>query len=568
MSYKQILILIVLVSLIGIMLAKYSDEFLIGNYSYWRTYGKWNDLADTVFAAMEDSGYNNTICEIYSLDDNLSTMLDKLNSHHLDATLIDNEWDGLQTTGEYATKGLTMSNYLILEAEYYSPRALNKDDDTDDRFFYASPVEYASQTPRVGNVFRDSTKSNGFAWRCIPGVDTPGYAYKNVTYRWQQPGQDSLKWEKLKEALHFNRSWDTKTNEYTINNSYLEFTFAINISNAGNQTGKLNDLLRFEIGGEDWNGKEVLAPHSNSNALYYNYAGTQTRTIITSNDIEALPESNDNLHNKLITIRVSLKDLSQCGLLSSAIPDTPYFYSSKLIISNINPRVYWYGNADFTLDYIRIEDNIHKDMSQPGTTYFALMNRRLSLIKSYAANDNLKYMYSYDEPLQAQFDSYRLVQNSIEQSNPAIFTAVYDIQRDMVKDNLSKDVLDKYYQHQIAFIKEAKPKILCPDLYPLRPGIVWNRIKDPGFFQTTLENLLLVKYDYYKKQSILNPEMKFIPVVQAFGEWSRKGIIHQWSSWFRPPAETQTMLQLLPLCYGADGIIDYLFSTWNLETYP
>jgi len=134
----------------------------------------------------------------------------------------------------------------------------------------------------------------------------------------------------------------------------------------------------------------------------------------------------------------------------------------------------------------------------------------------------------------------------------------------MLKSPTSGNQLQKYYHHQRAFIDRVNPKILSPDLYPIRDSINWNQRTDPMFIQIRLENNLLVKYKDYKTSCIDNPNMRFIPIVQSFGSWTvDTGGQYEWKPWLRPPKETQKMLQLLPLCYGADGVINFLFPTWN-----
>ena len=538
------------------VIAKHSDNFLLGNYSYWRTYGIHSSVADSVFQRMQDCGYNSTICNTYSnsidTDDLLTNMLHIMDTYSLDAILTDYAWDAMQSSDKYGTRGFTLSNFQKYEAEFSDEDCVSTFDSTDDMFYYFSRIEEMSDTLRTGTAFQLSGKSNDNVWLCTPG-NNPGYAYKNITYRWKEEGSND--YDKLTEELQFiNMSWDSDLTDYMLNNTYLFFTFAFTIPDYNRDISHPINLVRFELCGYNWQGEFKKLNFINE------HDGVCDELILEQYDFDDITRG-DAWNNKLYTLKISLKTLNDNGFLSA-----DGVFSGRRVISDINPRMYWYGNSTLQLDYIEVEDNVHKVMTSDASQFSDRLNQRISSLNAMSLG-NLKYLYSFDEPNQAQFDSFKRVQDAIENNNPTIVTAVYDKQRDMIKDNSEADPLSKYYHHQRAFIEKASPEILSPDLYPVKPQTTWNLSSDSNFLQTNLERNLLVKYKDYKIEAEDNPNMKFIPVVQSFGAWSRSENPNQWSSWLRPPYETQKMLQLLPLCYGVDGIINYVYPTFNKSSY-
>ena len=70
-----------------------------------------------------------------------------------------------------------------------------------------------------------------------------------------------------------------------------------------------------------------------------------------------------------------------------------------------------------------------------------------------------------DEPTHALWESYWLVQDSIP-TNDSIMAAAYDLEyRTFPLSNAT----NRFYDHVDAFIEVAKPKVIMPDMYPLRP---------------------------------------------------------------------------------------------------
>lgn len=536
------------------LFAKHSDDFLIGNYSYWRTYGAYAAAADSAFKHMKDCGYNTTICNTYNNEDiDLGVMLNKMDSDSLDAILTDFSWDAMQSNTKYGTRGFTLSNLQRFEAEYCNEEDVKDNDHQDDVFFYSSRDIDEGDTLRVGQKQVLEGKSNDFVWKCEPSSQPAGYAFNNLSYRWKKEG--SSVYEKLTDEIQFIKmTWDQDLTDYMLDNTYLYYTVAFNILSYDRDIAHPIDLIRLELCGYNWNNEFKQLRYVNE------LGGTDVGLVVTQYMYDGITRT-DDFGNKLYTFRISLRSLKDNGFLSA-----DNALSGRYALGNINPRIYWYGTSTLHIDYIEIEDTIHRNMITNQQQFTDNLNSRINEIKLLSAG-NIRFLYSFDEPNQAQFDSYKRVQNAIRGDNPGIVTAIYDWRRDMVKSNNAQSTLDKYYHHQRAFIEKANPKILSPDLYPIKPDVQWNFKSDLKFLQTALEDNLLVKYHAYKTASQQNPNLRFIPVVQSFGAWDRSGTTHQWMSWLRPPRETQKMLQLLPLCYGVDGVINYQFPTWNKLSY-
>jgi len=97
------------------------------------------------------------------------------------------------------------------------------------------------------------------------------------------------------------------------------------------------------------------------------------------------------------------------------------------------------------------------------------------------------------------------------------------------------------------------PNVVLPDMYPIKPWISLD-FNDANSIQNTIDDKVLKQYKNTKHFCLNSiPYKPFIPIVQAFGKWMG----NKWSSWILPPFETQKCLRYLPLCYAADGIMDY-----------
>jgi len=339
-----------------------------------------------------------------------------------------------------------------------------------------------------------------------------------------------------------------------LNNTYVYITVAFHCPD--------DEVTRLPVIPRDYITFDIINPNAiypmpSIIPFYFGDSDVLSNQLIVDNVnhivYNQLPQDSETgSENRLLTVRIPLSIFLDQEML--------YPKGSTYVLSEFDIRVYWHGESILYLDYIEVEDSIHKGMKDNAVQYRTNVNNRINKLKSLGPAGVIELFYGFDEPNQPQFDSYELVQNLIDNNQPNLVSAIYDWQRRMTKSN-SSDPLDKYYQHQVAFIESVSPKYFSPDLYPISPQTVWNDASDTDqFVQNLLERNLLCRYNKFKtEQMSSNDPYKFYPVVQSFGHW--KG--SYWESWLRPPAETQKMLQYLPLCYQADGIINYVFPTFT-----
>ncbi|MGC9362642.1 MAG: hypothetical protein ACP5F3_06925, partial [Candidatus Syntrophosphaera sp.] len=181
---------------------------------------------------------------------------------------------------------------------------------------------------------------------------------------------------------------------------------------------------------------------------------------------------------------------------------------------------------------------------------------------------NVSGFYTFDEPRQGQFDSYRIIQDIARETGSSIFTANYDYQ---ISNYVLKGHKDFHYDHIGAFCETVEPEILATDIYPITPTIDWNSRNEDSrnaFIQDEIDEKLMPVYHDGKKYCLQEGGRSFYPIIQVFGDWKKAGGREQWSKWQLPPAATQKSLLYLPLCYGPDGIIHYRLRAFqNREGY-
>lgn len=280
--------------------------------------------------------------------------------------------------------------------------------------------------------------------------------------------------------------------------------------------------------------------------------GSQTGNVTTL----TLDEYYDRFGGRLptypfrdIEIRISYQELINKGLL---LPDG----SSRYKLVNFNPRLHYAGHYTLDLDYIEIEDKMHRVLMDNYEDYDSGVGERITDLCPVSYQDMVKGVYTMDEPFQPQFDSYKAVQDMVSLQSVKSMTATYDYQYNNFRMVPGEDI---FYDHLDAFSKIVQPKVIMPDIYPIKPETNWNDGLSDNFVQDVLSKKLTGKYRdikmFYRQNSYLNGVM--YPVVQAFGAWVSSPSYTGWASWVLPPAETQKVLQYLPLCYGSDGIFNY-----------
>ena len=96
-------------------------------------------------------------------------------------------------------------------------------------------------------------------------------------------------------------------------------------------------------------------------------------------------------------------------------------------------------------------------------------------------------------------------------------------------------------------------KILSPDPYLYGNNTAYynnSSVSDSRHIQYITDKIVQT---YRKAKDLVETGDRFIPIVQAFGDWNN-GSETKWERIMIPPTAQQKMLMYLPLCYDPDGI--------------
>lgn len=560
MKNAKLLFALIFVMILTSLWAVSYEEYPIGCYSYLPNTNH-SDVdpyseADksTLCSMMSNMGYNFINIESH-IDTGLGDFLTTIRNNGLKAIVDDRYYYPFpfgdqphisENYNHYSINALASSSYIRFEAEF-------ADDETfgvDDKNWYHSGDEHDGHMPRVG-AREHNTINDSWYWKCTRGSTNPGYAYTDIRWRWLN-GSETFQ-------RRFGGSEFRICNDHDIASKYVYINFHIKLSNfpapVPDNSTVLFSIKTLGFGATD----SVLVNHS------YLIPHTDTTTNWTTNYCYGDYTSDYALGHDIsgyfdFTVKINYADLL------SLMIDDPIAPFWRRILKNLNPRILWNGICDLSIDYIEIEDQIHHDMMNPtpGNDYQIGVNARINYLTTTVANgDIIKYMYGSDEPGFGQFHTFKLIQQFINTaSTPKLITAYSDQPFD--KWQMPGAGTTRYYDHVKCFNDIAQPNIATPDIYPIIPEIDFNNQANAKFVQTTLDEQLLKRYNDTKQYCMLvTPHRPFIPVVQAFGTW--RGTYWEYS--VLPPYEMQKCMQYLPLCYGADGIIDYK-ACENLPTPP
>ncbi|HPT73030.1 MAG TPA: hypothetical protein PLE74_12210, partial [Candidatus Cloacimonadota bacterium] len=578
---------IIILSLVFQLQAKYSDAFLNGVYSQYqvRYMGTSNEVGtkfDSLGYLLHEAGFNavhfETIRDNQSQNDILAlpNILTALDSNHIDAVLYDLCWNDASNTTLYplpkvGVGSLSMADYLKMEAEYqliyngtaFLPDMLSAEDPTKEdlmTYVFAHDTGYCDH--------QSGQYSNGNSWVCDPTSphnNVAGLALYNPRFRWKSANQSNPR--SIAYDLFFYNSVDAQPDKE--NKLYLRLALKwaenldpnIPIADISLIVAKSNTGIYDAYNPSVTTNYVTLPLHPTStsyttslNSQDFTYGETGSfgfRIFEYYVDIAEIYNNPSNVHP-------NLSDVLAGG----------YF---KLI----SPQIYWCGNATLYIDYIEFEDEFHRDLrinqqDASNSVYFSRLYRRLSQIESCnVSTNNIAYYYTIDEPFRGTFDAFGKLQTyMLSQSNRKIITCIDMKDHDVVKPN----PLPSFYQPEL-FIKEAMPERILIDNYPLQEWgtgsnlIQWNDNVNSGTgVQNKIQSLVLTPYqriaEFIKNNSTYhNTELFYCP--QIFGEKSNGGY---WK-YVPPPKNMTKCLQLLPLCYGADGILSFTIASNRADNY-
>ncbi len=552
-KHKAFILAAILWALLTGLQAKHSDEFILGNYSYIKnSFPFFYENRETLCREMQELGYNSSIIETDEQDPDFEGLLGVMDKYGLDAWITDRGWfDDPAVPARFALTPLSTSSYQRFEAEYSSEKAVNKGDNKDHRFWYAFRND--DRIKRSGKATAVKTASNGYVWKLRRGKNKAGYALSDLRYRWPNVNGDYIRFGK---EFHLYQK-----NPRNFKDDYFWVTYRIKVSNPTPDLKPSDVLFKLQIAGFELSGggfakeAKLISQKQGEN--------TWQETNYTYKDYQTQKTDGDQYFN--LEIKLAYTDLIAANLLTADLDDNPSTWPSAYLmkISNLNPRLYWQGNCDLEVDYVELEDQIHHELvSDPNFWAYGLMKRLgTHYIKG---KGNVSGFYTFDEPYQGQFDSYRILEKMAAEGGYKMFTATYDYLYDKV---VAEKKGPRFYDHLSGFRKIVQPQILANDIYPIKPDIEYNPSKSKSekahFIQEVLDRKLLPVYQAGKEYCLEDASRKFYPIVQVFGSWAKAGDKGQWSAWSRPPRATQKSLLYLPLCYGADGIFHYRFQSFN-----
>lgn len=532
----------------GVLEAKYSDDFPIGVYSYMRNGSAYFDRHNRSIAELQkELGFNCSIIETSNKDKDLSGLLKILDDNQTDAIIIDKAWSNDPNDSRSgAVVGISMGNYYRFEAEFADSTSVVPGDGANSLYWYGTlRAKNNLNTPsRVGKVIQDEAASYGHVWLCDKTNDKPGYAYTDITYRWQDSKGLANKLARDVRVFKTNPDAGRATDS-------LRVTFRVKISKLEQRANLNQVLLSYHplgyLGSEPQFTDSVVVAHAKGEAF----------GKFTMRDFFAKGSPRGYFE---ISFALGYPELLASGIMTDDLDKNPSTEASEwyYFMNSLLTRLYWHGGFDLNLDYVEIEDQMHYDLRNNKSAFKERINRRLRELVELPNGDNISHIYCIDEPFQTQLNSFATIQELIDPKLPQVMTASYDIN---FKQYIMSD--NKRYWDMVDVVrKQAKPNYFMPDMYPIKPGISYT----PGernFIQDIIDLQVLRVYRESKLYTLEDSGRKFYPTVQAFGRWDGK----YWMSWMMSPKATQRALLFLPMCYAPDGIFSfYLTSVVNEKT--
>lgn len=558
-----------------------ATEFMTGAYTW---YNLWNPGAQANIGMLRNKliagGYNTVQLSIQDSDlSSLGSALTALNG--VKTILEDRYW--ADTSAQVGIYSLSYGNYLKMEAEYMYKYIDDLMPPDDTLFTFIVDDLTTGEDTGVGDVYNyifahdascgertdEGDHSNQYTWVCDEtSGDEAGLAISNPRFRWTVPGHTYPR--SIGNDLKFNRA--------AINENRLYLTVAMKFSGltAGEEvaTIRLKVLRNVEgwYNGADWTEFQdyINNPNLNNPNNYYEFVlhpvNSEVGTTIYNNTYSSVPRDDiefgrNILFEYYIEFPNPMEALYNELLLMDGAGD---------FFRHINPEIEWHGNGRMEIDYIVLEDEYHRQVNsnRHDDSLYSRLQARMNNIISLPNSSSIVYHYTKDEPFQGQFSMYDKVESYLEDEyganlGPKLITAVN------LNDNRITKPNGQSYDHYLNFLYQAKPRTIAVDAYPLQEWsanpdslIQWNNGYGSLSVQQRIDKYVTKTYKklaqtvrFNSDLSVRETDIVYIP--QIFGEFvpnSSDGV-QNWR-YFKPPRSMNKCLQLLPLCYSADGILD------------
>jgi hypothetical protein len=223
------------------------------------------------------------------------------------------------------------------------------------------------------------------------------------------------------------------------------------------------------------------------------------------------------------------------------------------------PTIYYPGEKSLGVDYIRIVDEKAKNME-------SYVTQNSYLFQNYSD------FAGKDEPWPTQYIAHQKIQAYLR-PNKELFQSLTTFRS--VKTWINEGNI--FLENNI-FAREADPNNVIAQFYQLGYIDYWNIIpSQPNISPTQTYQYLQTKlslFNRYFKESrqfinTLNVQnfhginnRKFYPIIQAYGQYAKNSANALcWQGTLKPPKSMQKVLAYLPLCYDADGLFYFDFTS-------
>ncbi|MDD2228558.1 MAG: hypothetical protein PHY48_04000 [Candidatus Cloacimonetes bacterium] len=557
---KRLLAITFLITVLSMLIAV-DTEYRIGAYSQYQlgnaiqTREVFTDLAQS----MSNAGYNTVLYSMGNQDianDRLEKALAALSKHDLASVIDDWAWLG---NGPVGVTAMAYSNYMKMEAEFrlskqgdkFSPDILDANDRSSDKYNYVFRHDIGRRSKPDPERW-----SNSYAWICDEEADDqPGIALSEPRFRWKPDSRENSR------AIGADLKFYVYTNE---NKLYLRVAMQWSGVPTGNKVVDIS-MQALAASAMDSKSKEYgIYPASayvdlGLRSVNPNLYGTSIHNI----PYTELPRDKDS---GALVFEYYI-DIPQAGtdLYKNVMAEEHFLH--------ISPTIYWHGKGRLEIDYIELEDEPHKALVTAGHPLRKRLQDRLDKIAAVPNAASILFFYGKDEPYQGQFAGYDKLEDFLERMDKRLLTATHLENSNLRKPNGLPD-----YFHFGLFLHEAKPSVVMLDAYALQEWgvgnstlIRWNYdVQHELFVQNKLQNTVLNNYrtlatSVRRDQEMKDTKMYFVP--QTFGEKYEPVETGEWR-YFMPPRSMQKCLQLLPLCYSADGMVDFAITSDPGQPFP
>ncbi|MCK4653136.1 MAG: T9SS type A sorting domain-containing protein [Candidatus Cloacimonetes bacterium] len=519
--FRKKLFTVIFVLLAIVLESTNSEDFLIGDYSWYNDDFIMQSLQDANFNAKKRSSYG----DLYEIAD----LLELYNNYNMDLRLQDYWWNTDDKGPYFATK----ANQYKFQAEFTND---DPGDPHTDKWFYRIEKDNTYQQFTIPAypdntelICDESTQGNG---------SNPAMAVMNIrprppmTVAWEngQPvdyliGMIMTQQDKINQyIMKYHMRWN---GNYNPDDVLCKVGLKICVIDPSAQ-----DTINYEYEIPDY----LL---SSAEPLIYN------STELTLQNFEDNDATGDDYEDFIFSIDISELETHL---------ENQGFYIYKYFGGRFRyfcPIVEYKDRGTLFIDYLEVEDDLHVDLAPEGTLRDVIANRT-NQINSVNAFDNLIAFDSLDEPTPPHFDSYKIVEDVLmgTMGSYPLITAINAYGWDA-------DSIDVSYLNAKLFDTLGEPEIISPDYYAYgNQNRRWNHQSQTASnkIQYTI-NRITNHYRTIRDNIIENNSKPFYPVVQTWGQWDFEE--NEWKSIMLPPDEQQKMLLFLPLCYGADGFYTF-----------